>query len=214
MNTPKPFEQDQNLSLKNNVKQSDLAEVLKESETESKSNLPSISDLPEVVALRKQIENEDKDILEYFEQLVNEVWFDQEKLDRLYEDFISKKVEEVLVKIEKSGYDNEKIEYLLWEEVVRKLNQVKWKVKAIQEGTLTIEEKVNVYPSICTSSIMISSENQFPFKIVDVYGRLITKGTLIGQNIVDCSNWRNGTYFVIINKGKNKMTKRVIKINK
>ena len=77
-----------------------------------------------------------------------------------------------------------------------------------------LEEKVNIYPSICTSSIMISSENQFPFKIVDVYGRLITKGTLIGQNIVDCSNWRNGTYFIIINKGKNTITKRVIKINK
>jgi len=143
MNTPKTTEQIENQDIQENkttnTDNPELVDVL--DENNGSNNYWSILNDKEIVALKEQIP-QDEEFEKYFDSLVKGTWFNKGKLDDLYENFIFKKVEEVLQKIEASSYSAEKLNSLLWEETLQKMQQIKWKINSITQGTLTIEEEI------------------------------------------------------------------------
>ena len=119
--------------------ENDLAEVLKEWLNEKSKSV--ILKEPKVVELIQKFKD-DEDFKKYIDYLVNNYGFDKEKLDKLYEKLVDEKVKKVLQIIQESWYDNEKLNMLLWKDIIEKLDLVKWKIQAVREWTLTIEEQL------------------------------------------------------------------------
>ena len=80
-----------------------------------------------------------------------------------------------------------------------------------QDNNMTIE----IYPNPASSYININTyddDSEFNYQIIDISGKVMIKGIVRDEKMINFSGLKPGSYFISIYDGKHQMVKKIIKI--
>jgi uncharacterized protein YkuJ len=116
-----------------------------------------------------------------------------------------------------SDKNSEYINLYVWENGDWRFNEradYYYTVRQNPENNTRVSEKLtaSVYPNPVAGFFTVAGAEHSNLIIVDMQGRvLLTRKNISNQEVVQAGSWPNGAYFIILNKGDEKISRKILK---